>query len=206
MFVACCLLTKPATSNKQPVTYFIFVFCLNFILMNYYALLVGTVLIIIFSWFLSLRYKRYHGIARFFAFESVFILVLLNYKTWFTNPFSPSQIVSWLLLILSAYVVISGYLLLKRKGKPDRNFENTSLLVKSGIYSYIRHPLYLSVFLLGTGVMLKDPEPVQLVLGIINLIAVYITARIEENEMTTKFGDNYRLYMTETKMFIPFII
>jgi protein-S-isoprenylcysteine O-methyltransferase Ste14 len=96
--------------------------------------------------------------------------------------------------------------LLKRKGKPDSNFENTSLLVKSGIYGYIRHPLYLSIFLLGTGVMLKDPEPVQLVLGGINLIAVYITARTEENEMIAKFGDNYRLYMTETKMFIPFII
>jgi protein-S-isoprenylcysteine O-methyltransferase Ste14 len=78
--------------------------------------------------------------------------------------------------------------------------------VKSGIYGYIRHPLYLSIFLLGTGVMLKNPEPVQLVLGGINLIAVYITARIEENEMIAKFGDNYRLYMTETKMFIPFII
>jgi protein-S-isoprenylcysteine O-methyltransferase Ste14 len=174
--------------------------------MNYYALLVGTVLIIIFSWFLSLRYKRYHGIARFFAFECVFMLVLLNYKTWFINPFSPFQIASWLILILSAYVVIAGYLLLKRKGKPGSNFENTSLLVKSGIYGYIRHPLYLSIFLLGTGVMLKDPEPVQLVLGGINLIAIYITARIEENEMIAKFGENYRLYMTETKMFIPFII
>jgi protein-S-isoprenylcysteine O-methyltransferase Ste14 len=174
--------------------------------MNYIALISGTVLIVLFSWFLSLRFKRYHGIARFFAFESVFILVLLNYKVWFTNPFSPVQLVSWILLILSAYVVITGYMLLKRKGKPDSNFENTSLLVKSGIYGYIRHPLYLSVFLLGTGIMLKNPEKVQLFLGIVNLIAVYITARIEENEMITKFGDQYRIYMKETKMFIPFIV
>jgi protein-S-isoprenylcysteine O-methyltransferase Ste14 len=174
--------------------------------MNYIALISGTVLIVLFSWFLSLRFKRYHGIARFFAFESVFILVLLNYKVWFTNPFSPVQLVSWILLILSAYVVITGYMLLKRKGKPDSNFENTSLLVKSGIYGYIRHPLYLSVFLLGTGIMLKNPEKVQLFLGIVNLIAVYITARIEENEMIAKFGDQYRIYMKETKMFIPFIV
>ena len=174
--------------------------------MNYIALISGTVIIVLFSWFLSLRFKRYHGIARFFAFESVFILVLLNYKVWFTNPFSPVQLVSWILLILSAYVVITGYMLLKRKGKPDSNFENTSLLVKSGIYGYIRHPLYLSIFLLGTGIMLKNPEKVQLVLGIVNLIAVYITARIEENEMIAKFGDQYRIYMKETKMFIPFIV
>jgi protein-S-isoprenylcysteine O-methyltransferase Ste14 len=174
--------------------------------MNYIALIIGTVLIILFSWFLSVRYKRYHGIVRFFAFESVFILVLLNLKVWFINPFSLLQIFSWILLILSAYVVITGYLLLKRKGKPDSNFENTSILVKSGIYGYIRHPLYLSIFLLGTGVMLKDTGLVQFALGIINLIAIYFTARIEEKEMIAKFGDDYRVYMKETKMFIPFIV
>jgi protein-S-isoprenylcysteine O-methyltransferase Ste14 len=65
--------------------------------------------------------------------------------------------------------------------------------------------LYLSVFLLGTGIMLKDPGPIQLILGIINLVAVFITAKIEENEMISKFGDDYKLYMKESKMFIPFI-
>lgn len=174
--------------------------------MNIYVLVIGTVFIILFSWFLSIKYKRYHGIARFFAFESVFILVILNIKVWFVNPFSPFQLVSWILLILSIYVVITGYLLLKRKGKPGSNFENTSQLVKSGIYGYIRHPLYLSIFLLGTGVMLKDPEPAQLILGVINLIAIYVTARIEENEMISKFGDEYRTYMKETKMFFPFMV
>jgi protein-S-isoprenylcysteine O-methyltransferase Ste14 len=174
--------------------------------MKYTVFIAGTILIILFSWFLSIKFKRYHGIARFFAFESVFILTLLNYKVWFINPFSPLQLISWFLLIFSAYVVITGYLLLKRKGKPDNNFENTSLLVKSGIYGYIRHPLYLSIVLLGTGIMLKDMKPVQLCLGVITLIAVFITARIEEKEMIAKFGNEYRLYMKETKMFIPFIV
>jgi len=166
----------------------------------------GTIFIILFSWFLSIRYKRYHGIARFFAFESVFILVILNYKVWFVNPFSPAQLISWILLCLSIYIVITGFLILKRKGKPDSNFENTSLLVKSGIYGYIRHPLYLSIFLLGTGIVLKDPASVQILIGTINFIAVYITALIEEKEMISKFGDDYRIYMKETKMFIPFIL
>jgi protein-S-isoprenylcysteine O-methyltransferase Ste14 len=174
--------------------------------MNYPVVIIGTIIIILFSWFLSIKYKRYHGIARFFAFESVFILVLLNLRVWFVNPFSIHQIVSWILLTFSAYAVIAGYLLLKKKGAPDSNFENTSVLVKSGIYSYIRHPLYLSVFMFGTGVMLKDPESVQLVIGGINLIAIFFTARIEEKEMITKFGDEYQEYMKETKMFIPYIL
>jgi protein-S-isoprenylcysteine O-methyltransferase Ste14 len=174
--------------------------------MNYPVIIAGTILIIFFSWFLSIKYKRYHGIVRFFAFESVFILVLLNIKVWFANPFSFLQLTSWILLILSIYVVITGFLLLKKEGKPDSNFENTSLLVKSGIYGYIRHPLYLSIFLLGTGIMLKDPAPLQLILAVINLIAVYFTARIEEHEMIVKFGDEYKSYMKDTKMFIPFIL
>ena len=132
--------------------------------------------------------------------------MLLNIKVWFAKPFSFLQLASWILLILSIYVVITGFLLLKKEGKPDSNFENTSLLVKSGIYGYIRHPLYLSIFLLGTGIMLKDPAPLQLILAVINLIAVYFTARIEEHEMIVKFGDEYKSYMKDTKMFIPFIL
>ena len=174
--------------------------------MNYLALIIGTVFIVLFSWFLSIKYKRYHGIARFFAFESVFILFLLNYRMWFANPFSPAQILSWLLLTISLIVVITGYLQLTQRGKPDSNFENTSVLVKSGIFKYIRHPLYLSVFMLGTGIMLKNIAMLQIVLGIINFIAVWITARIEENEMAAKFGDEYKTYMKVSKMFIPFLI
>jgi protein-S-isoprenylcysteine O-methyltransferase Ste14 len=174
--------------------------------MNIYTIISGTILIILFSWFLSVKHKRYHGIARFFAFESIFILFLLNYRVWFTDPLSPHQIVSWLLLTLSIYPVTAGYILLKRIGKPDSNFENTSVLVNSGIYHYIRHPLYLSIFLLGTGIMLKNPGAVQLILGAINLIAIFLTALIEEREMIARFRDEYRGYMKETKMFIPFVI
>jgi len=178
----------------------------NPLIMNYAALIPGTIFIILFSWFLSIKYKRYHGIARFFAFESIFILVLLNLKVWFNNPFSLLHTISWILLVISAYVAITGYLILKRKGKAEINFENTTVLVKSGIYKYIRHPLYLSIFFLGTGVMLKDPGLLQIDLALINLIAVWITARIEEKEMIARFGDEYKMYMCETKMFIPYIV
>jgi len=171
-----------------------------------YVLITGTVFIILFSWFLSIKHKRYHGISRFFAFESVFILFLLNYRIWFEDPFSPLHVVSWMLLIFSIYPVTAGFILLKREGKPDNNFENTSALVKSGVYGYIRHPLYLSLVLLGTGIMLKYPGTIQLILGAINMVALFLTALVEEKEMIARFGDEYRQYMKETKMFIPFVI
>jgi protein-S-isoprenylcysteine O-methyltransferase Ste14 len=174
--------------------------------MNIAALITGTIQIILFSWSFSIKHKRYHGIPRFFAFESIFLLVLLNIKVWFQDPFSLHQIISWILLIFSAYVGLAGFLLLKRRGKSTGNFENTTILIKSGVYSLIRHPLYFSLFLLGTGVMMKDPDLPALILGVINLIAVYLTAMTEEKEMVEKFGEPYREYMKETKMFIPFFL
>ena len=174
--------------------------------MNMISLLAGTILILIVSWFLSIKHKRYHGIPRFFSFESIFILTLLNYRVWFEAPLSPLQILSWLLLVFSIYPVLSGYYLLTRRGNPDANFENTSNLVKTGIYSKIRHPLYLSLFLLGTGIMLKDPGTIQIILGVINLTAVIVTSRIEEKEMISKFGKEYVKYISETKMFVPYVI
>jgi protein-S-isoprenylcysteine O-methyltransferase Ste14 len=173
--------------------------------MNYYLLAAGTVFIMLISWFLSIRYKRYHGITRFFAFESVFLLVLLNRKVWFRTPFSITQILSWMLLLASAYLAIAGYIMLKRLGRPSINFENTSVLVNTGLYKFIRHPLYLSILLFGTGVVLKQAGIFQICLGILNLTAIYLTARIEEKEMMAKFGGEYRNYMRQTKMFIPFL-
>lgn len=174
--------------------------------MNYVVLITGTMIIMIFSWFFSIKHRRFHGIPRFFAFESIFILTMLNVKIWFHDPFSLYQIISWLLLCLSAWLGIAGFLLLKRKGRPGKDFEATTVIVKSNIYRYIRHPLYMSLILLGTGVMMKDPHLLQIVLGLVNLIALYITARIEEGEMIDRFGDAYSVYMTQSKMFVPFVL
>ncbi len=174
--------------------------------MNYYVLASGTIILVILSWFVSLKEKRYHGIARFFSFESIFILFLLNWRLWFHDPFSWNQIIAWILLFLSIYPVVAGFLLLKRKGKSEKSLENTTVLIKSGIYNYIRHPLYTSLLLLGTGIMFKDPESLQLIAGAINIIALFFTAKIEEKEMINKFGEQYVNYMKETKMFIPYLV
>jgi protein-S-isoprenylcysteine O-methyltransferase Ste14 len=174
--------------------------------MNLTALITGTVLILLFSWFYSVKHGRYHGIPRFFAFESIYLLVLFNIKVWFHDPFSLHQVISWILLILSAYFALAGFLLLKRNGKSTGNFEETTTLVRSGVYSLIRHPLYFSLFLLGTGIMMKDPAVSAVILGVVNLIAVWFTAMTEEKEMIEKFGESYKEYMSETKMFIPFLL
>ncbi len=174
--------------------------------MNIPAFITGTLVIIFFSWIYSIKHRRFHGIPRFFAFESIYILLLLNIRLWFSNPFSLLQVFSWILLCLSAYAGLAGYLHLKNQGEAQNSFENTTKLVTSGIYSYIRHPLYTSLILLGTGIVLKDPVPYKLLLGAVNIAAIWLTALTEEKEMIDRFGNDYRKYMLATKMFVPFII
>lgn len=174
--------------------------------MNYFVLAAGTVILVVISWLVSIKEKRFHGIARFFSFESIFILFLLNWRMWFHDPFSWNQLIAWVLLLLSIYPVVAGFILLKRKGKSEKSLENTTVLIKSGIYRHIRHPLYCSLLLLGTGIMFKDPGSLQLIAGAINIVALFFTARIEEKEMIERFGEQYADYIKETKMFIPYLV
>lgn len=158
------------------------------------------------SWWVSLRQRRYHGIFRFISFECIILLVLLQYPVWFRDPFSWYQVSSWLLLLGSLLVAIFGFVLFYRHGKPSDQMEETTRLITAGMYRYIRHPLYLSLILGGLGVMMKDPGWIPVLLAVLNILALYLTAKIEEGEMIRKFGREYAVYMQKTKLFIPYIL
>ena len=101
----------------------------------------------------SLRVARSHGFYRFFAWEAILALILINSGAWFSDPLSILQIVSWTLLCVSLVLLGQGLYLIRVGGKPSAqrqdstllSFEKTSALVTSGIYRHIRHPLYGSL-------------------------------------------------------------
>lgn len=166
----------------------------------------GTVFFLFFTWTISIRDKRFHGYPRFFAFESVFVLVLLNAQVWFRAPFSVRQICSWLFLLASIAAAAAGFGALRKYGKPDGSFENTTRVVERGIFKFIRHPMYASLLYLGTGAFLKDIRPVTVAVFLVNVAASVLTALMEEREMKVKFGPAYAAYRAKTKRFIPFVL
>jgi protein-S-isoprenylcysteine O-methyltransferase Ste14 len=169
-------------------------------------LALGTVTNILFSWLFSIKAGRYHGVYRFFSFESILLLTLLCVPVWFSHPWAWNQIISWVLLIGSIPLAIFGFHKLRAAGKPEGQIENTTVLVTSGIYHYIRHPLYASLVLLGAGIFFKDITPLTAACTLVNLWTLLATAKAEEHEMLEKFGDAYARYMKQTKMFIPFVV
>lgn len=161
----------------------------------------------------SLLAPRTHGFTRFFAWETIVILFLLNVDSWFRDPFSWHQIISWCLLILSLALVLAGVHLLRRVGKPDKQRDGTSLvgiekttaLVTVGVYRYIRHPLYSSLLCLAWGLFFKDPSWVGGLLAVVSTLFLATTARLEEVENLCFFGLAYEAYRKQTRMFIPFL-
>ena len=163
--------------------------------------------------FHSLYKPRSHGFPRFFAFEAILGLVVLNAPVWFVRPFSLPQLVSWALLLISGFLAIHAFYVLRRFGLPDASIqdanrlalEKTTRLVSEGAYRFIRHPLYVSLLCLAWGVFLKQVSSFAGLLVILASLALYLTALLEEQENLQFFGAAYAEYMRHTKRFIPFL-
>jgi protein-S-isoprenylcysteine O-methyltransferase Ste14 len=167
-------------------------------------LAIFTILSIVLLAFTLSRPHR-HRFHRFFAFESLLALILLNTGSWFRDPFSPLHLVSWLFLAGSLVLALHGFRLLRLAGAPQGDIEDTTQLVTSGAYRYMRHPLYCSLLILGVGAFLKDPNLLGFLLFALLFVFVYATAKVEERVNIARFGSAYQEYMEETKMFIPYL-
>ncbi|HSD84876.1 MAG TPA: methyltransferase [Anaerolineae bacterium] len=162
----------------------------------------------------SLRAPRSHGFYRFFAWELIVALFLLNVDVWFQDPFSWQQLASWLLLAASMVPLILGVRSLTSHGKPVTQreaepqllaFERTTSLVTTGVYRYIRHPLYSSLLFLTWGIFFKAFTWPGLLLALAATLLLFATARADEAECQRFFGEAYQAYMKQSKRFVPFL-
>jgi len=163
----------------------------------------------------ALRNPRSHGFYRFFAWEGILGLVLLNVPVWERDPFSPHQLASWALLFISPVLALQAVRQLKRLGRPDEaqrgeaelfGFERTSALVTSGIFRHIRHPMYAALLYLAWGAYLKAPSsPPGIALAATTTALLLLTALRDEAECRAHFGTAYDDYMRASKRFVPFV-
>lgn len=182
-------------------------------MIEFVAIALGSIPIIWWSRH-SLIHPASHGFPRCIAFEAILSLVVVNARYWFVQPFGYRQLLAWLLLLISLVLVVWAVILLRRQGRsgpvaagsPLFQWENTGNLVMTGIYRYIRHPMYASLLFLAWGTLLKSVSVPALVLAVIASLALATTARFEESENLLRFGTAYREYMSRTRRFIPFVL
>jgi protein-S-isoprenylcysteine O-methyltransferase Ste14 len=161
----------------------------------------------------ALKNPGTHGFYRFFIFEGILLLVLVNHPYWFSDPFSPTHLLSWFLLLVSIVFIIQSLIMLKRQGghaeraeMPENfAFENTVNVVETGVYRYVRHPMYSSLLFLAWGAFFKHIKPLNIALIFTVSVLLVIAAKVEERENIRYFGAAYQRYMQRTKMFVPWL-
>lgn len=182
------------------------------ILIRTVIFILGTLFFLRVSW-KSLQNRGTHGFYRFFVFEGILLLALINQPYWFVNPFSFLQYLSWCFLSVSICFISQSLWMLKQRGghaerqdMPENHaFENTVNVVTDGLYSYIRHPMYSSLLFLAWGAYLKNVSFITSVLVAGITFFLFIAARVEEGENIRFFGDSYREYIKQSKMFVPLV-
>jgi protein-S-isoprenylcysteine O-methyltransferase Ste14 len=142
----------------------------------------------------------------------VLLLAFLVLQTVFLDAFPivrrPSRLpfVGAVVYILGLSLAIAARLQL---GRNWSNLEDSQILpeqslVTSGVYRYVRHPIYMGDLLLLLGLELALNS--WLVLGVAApAIVVAAQARKEEAILARSFG-GYETYRKQTKMFIPFLL
>ncbi|WP_439133123.1 methyltransferase family protein [Pseudomaricurvus sp.] len=156
---------------------------------------------------------RCHGFYRFFAFEGILALALLNIQFDDRDLLSPMRLISGALMLSSLAVVIISLRQLKQAGQAKRQdapenftFENTLQLITDGVYGYVRHPMYTSLLLLGWGLFFQDPSLLSAAIATEVSLFLICTILAEEKENRQFFGENYLRYQQSNKMLIPFLL
>ena len=80
-----------------------------------------------------------------------------------------------------------------------------AVLITTGAYAYIRHPMYFSVLIMMLGVVVADINMISMGLYLLLIITLLLKAHKEEKLWMEK-SEAYKAYMQKTKSIIPFIV
>lgn len=92
-------------------------------------------------------------------------------------------------------------------GLPEISVKEKGVLITRGPFSIVRHPTYLAHTLLFTGIFLITEVIAVIVLTFIDFVIVNaVIIPLEEKELISRFGDEYKLYKQKVKYrFFPWL-
>ena len=134
-----------------------------------------------------------------------FFIIILHFVQWKFLPqkqiiqVSPFSYFLGILIILIAFIVMLVSIKdLGRNLSPFPRPINNSNLVTTGIYRFMRHPMYYSLIFISFGVFIIKLSIYYLFLTISLALIIKFKIDLEEKYLTNKFK-NYLLYKNEVK-------
>lgn len=129
------------------------------------------------------------------------------------NIFNSSHTTLLSIKLISVFVTFLGLIvaIIARKTLADNWSGNIEIkkgheLITSGIYGYIRHPIYTGVLLMGIGTLIFT-QTLILILFVFGMSAFFIFKLTREEKLLTKhFPKEYPAYKKRVKALIPFVL
>ena len=126
-------------------------------------------------------------------------IVGVIYGVWF-GPFlgiQPLFYVGWGILPVALLFLFSIVIYFKRDGKPGegKDLMDTTVLVDSGTYAIVRHPMFLGTILLMSASILISQHWLVAIVAVILSASGYKEQVTLEKGLLVKFGDDYKRYM-----------
>ena len=134
-----------------------------------------------------------------------FFIISLHFFQWEFIPkkqiiqVSPfSYLLGFLIIIIAFIILLIAIKELGRNLSPFPRPRNNSNLVTTGIYQFIRHPMYYSLIFISFGVFIIKLSIYYLFLSISLCLIIKFKIALEEQYLNNKFK-NYLLYKNEVK-------
>ncbi len=80
-----------------------------------------------------------------------------------------------------------------------------SKLITTGIYAWVRHPMYTSVIVMMLGFLVSTVTKIEIFLWLMLIIVLLLKAKKEES-LWLEHDEAYESYKKSTKLFIPYIL
>lgn len=123
----------------------------------------------------------------------------LKYTT-FLNDQVPLAIripLAVVVLGVSAYLAWTGMSMVFGETRED------PVVIRTGVFGVVRHPIYLSEILLYLGLLLLSLSLAATVVWCIAIAFLHYISRWEEKLLLARFGEDYAQYMRDVPMWIP---
>ena len=114
------------------------------------------------------------------------------------NNISNLNFMGFLIIIIGLIIMFVSIKELGRNLSPFPKPKYNSTLVTSGIYSYIRHPMYFSLILISLGFFLTKLTFYYLFLTVSLILIIKLKVYLEEEYLSKRFK-NYSFYKNEVK-------
>ncbi|MBN2614910.1 MAG: isoprenylcysteine carboxylmethyltransferase family protein [Bacteroidales bacterium] len=145
------------------------------------------------------REKIYPYVLVFFQLGSLAVIFL-------TGPWLAG---TWDGIVVEMAGVVLGIVAIYVAGIHNVNIaprpKNGGVLITSGPYRQIRHPMYLAQVVAVIPLVLSDFTWFRLAVLLTLVVALLLKMPYEEKGLVRQFGDDYLMYKEQTKKVLPFL-